>query len=244
MSVSSTQLNRFQLLSNEEKVDFKNECDSFFHDDDESDAGSEMSNSNSNSSVCSDESSVTTTDTNRSRKRRKRKKKKKSPDEYIEKEFYVRELRRFNIPCSTSESLEELKFKYFRKKQDENASSTVQFMSDCLKMGFGGIECLNNWAGPVLALDGWSAKMSSHESMQRYQGALTRIYRRYFRKGTSINPVVELGFLILSSALITHFENKYYHNNNASNIPSNIPTSSDTPFTFKRATMKRVQKEE
>ena len=55
-------------------------------------------------------------------------------------------------------------------------------------------------------LNGWSDSITS--DMTRYNAPLERIYRRVWRKGGSINPFLELGFLIVSSMVMWHFKSK------------------------------------
>eukprot|EP00967_Tisochrysis_lutea_P015836 scaffold17839_cov13-Tisochrysis_lutea.AAC.1 len=61
---------------------------------------------------------------------------------------------------------------------DEQKS--VQFMRDGMRLLFSGIEIVNAKAGPFLELDGWAAEVGA--DMSRYDPALTKLYRKYWRR--------------------------------------------------------------
>lgn len=107
---------------------------------------------------------------------------------------------------STADSLEDIEFEFSRQKMNQDTVNSVALMRDTLKLIITGIELGNNRLGPFLNLDGWSSGMTS--DMNRYDHCLERIYKQYFRKG-SMNPLVELGFLMLSSMFMHHFKARF-----------------------------------
>ena len=99
-------------------------------------------------------------------------------------------------------------------------------MKDIIKFGMSGAEGLNEYFGPYLKLRGWSKGATS--DMSRYNGALEKIYKRYWRHG-SVNPFMELGMLIVGSAVIYHWQDKQSStgNNDQSNGGSNTYKQQD-----------------
>ena len=92
-----------------------------------------------------------------------------------------------------------------------NASSTVetvgrsgehsQFYEGVIKLACtGGIGQLETEITPF---ERWSKEACE---MSRFDRPLNRLYARYWRRG-SINPFLELGFLVFGSMIIHHFKN-------------------------------------
>ena len=107
---------------------------------------------------------------------------------------------------STGDSLEDIEWEFSRQKMNQDTVNSVALMRDTLKLIITGVELGNNRLGPFLNLDGWSSGMTS--DMNRYDHCLERIYKQYFRKG-SMNPIVELGFLMVSSMFMHHFKARF-----------------------------------
>lgn len=183
------------------------------------------------------------------------------------RKFYVDELRQWGVPVDGSASLPDLQYQYMVHKEEQDAKSSISFMRDCLGLSLTGVEYTNKWAGNYLSLDGWA--QSATRDMTRYDNCLKRIHTKYFRNGSgvSINPFLELAFLIFSSAILHHFNTKMNGgvappppkmnstNNvggggaNAFSFPSmpmnfNIPTDSASTFssTTKRPSMQRLKR--
>lgn len=134
-----------------------------------------------------------------------------------EKIGYVTEIRRMNaeFPKFKSDqkftlrnSHEELEFEYQRLKMSADCEQSVVFMNSALKMFFTGVEMVNgrflNW----FELDGLSKHMNGDINGGRFSPALSRVYRRVWRKGT-INPFVELGLALISSIAMYHMRQKF-----------------------------------
>ena len=86
----------------------------------------------------------------------------------------------------------------------------------------------------ILRLNGWSGEVTS--DMERYNRPLSKIYQRYWRKG-SVSPFLELGFLLFGSLIVHHFKNLLM--GGASMSPQPPPTrvsssaqSRNVPFNF------------
>ena len=106
-----------------------------------------------------------------------------------------------------SDSLVDIQFEFDRQTSNLSTLNTVSFMRDSLKLAITGIELANNRLGPVLSIEGWANSVT--EDMSRYDHCLERLYKRYWRK-TTMSPIVELGFLILGSAMTYHFKMKFF----------------------------------
>ena len=129
-----------------------------------------------------------------------------------------------------ADSLMDIQFEFDRQTSNLSTLNTVSFMRDSLKLAITGIELANNRLGPILAIDGWAESVTT--DMSRYDHALERLYKRYWRK-TSMSPVVELAFLILGSAMTYHFKTKFFGPQNvrppAPMPPSRPPARAPTP---------------
>ena len=106
---------------------------------------------------------------------------------------------------SISDPLADIEFELNRTRAKEDCVSTVSFMKDSIRLGVTGVELLNN-RFKVLKLQGWSGEAT--KDMSRYDRSLTKLYTRYMRRG-SVSPIVELGFLIFGSMLVTHMKNAF-----------------------------------
>lgn len=107
---------------------------------------------------------------------------------------------------STGDSVEDLEFEVNRQQMNMDTVNSVALMRDTLKLVITGVELANNRLGPFLNLDGWSGGATS--DMHRYDHCLERLYKKYFRKG-SMDPMLELGFLLISSAFMFHVKAKF-----------------------------------
>ena len=142
---------------------------------------------------------------------------------------------------STEDRLEEIKYEFERQKMNLDTVNGVSLLKDGFKLGCSGIEMVNNKLGPFLKLNGWSEHVT--KDMSRFDSVLTRIYLKYMNRTTSMNPIVELGFLLCGSLLMFHFQNSVF-GGVAKEAPSAPPPSvpidrNMQPPERRRATMKR-----
>ena len=105
------------------------------------------------------------------------------------------------------DSLEAIELELQKQQSNLSTANAVAFMRDALRMAFTGIEIANAKMGPILSIDGWAESLSS--DMKRFDGALERLYRRYWRK-TTMSPIMELAWIILGSLVTCHFKNKFF----------------------------------
>lgn len=128
---------------------------------------------------------------------------------------------------STGDSLEDIEFEFSRQKMNMDTVNSVALMRDTMRLIITGIELGNERMGPFLNLSGWSGTVTS--DMTRYDHCLERIYKMYFRRG-SINPIVELGFLLMGSMFMHHFKAKFTGPPPVQrNVPFEVPRPAAAP---------------
>lgn len=137
----------------------------------------------------------------------------KEEDERMEKQGYLIELRRMEARgvelsrrFSENDSLAELEFEVAKQNAASSTENSVNFMRDMLRLVITGLEVGNNKLGPFLSMDGWAE--ATTRDMHRYDHALERIHRRYFRKH-QMSPIMEMGWLLLGSLAMWHFKSKF-----------------------------------
>ena len=128
---------------------------------------------------------------------------------------------------STADSLEDIEFEFSRQKMNMDTVNSVALMRDTMRLIITGIELGNNRMGPFLNLDGWSGTVTA--DMTRYDHCLERIYKMYFRRG-SINPIMELGFLLIGSMFMHHVKAKFTGPPPVQrNVPFEVPQQQQQP---------------
>ena len=155
-----------------------------------------------------------------------------------QKTVYLHELNRMRLAGSklsreytNDDNVADIEFECNRIKANEDQNSTVSFMKDAIKLGATGLELLNN-KFDILRLNGWSGEVT--RDMERYNRPLSKIYQRYWRRG-SVSPFVELGFLLFGSLIVHHFKNVLTGGTQTSNRqparpPTMAPPSRNVPF--------------
>lgn len=135
-----------------------------------------------------------------------------------------------------SDSIDDLEFELNKQNQCVSAKNAVDFMKDSLKMGCNLLEAGNSKFGPFLELSGWSSVVC--QDMSRYENALEKIYKIYWRK-SNMNPVMELGWLLVGSIFAFHFKNKFF-GVDATSAPVSTPLvrKQNTTNERKRPTLK------
>ncbi len=134
--------------------------------------------------------------------------------ERLEKQGYLIELTnlkqkgaQLSRDFTMRDSLTELEFEVQKQNNNITTRNTVNFMRDTLRIVINGIEIGNNRFGPFLSIDGWAESVT--QDMRKYEHALERIYKRYWRK-TQMSPVMELGWLLIGSMVAWHFKSKFF----------------------------------
>jgi hypothetical protein len=184
-----------------------------------------------------------------------------------QKTVYLHELNRMKLggsalsrEYSNHDNVADIEFECNRIKANEDQNSTVSFMKDAIKLGATGLELLNN-KFDILRINGWSGEVT--RDMERYNRPLSKIYQRYWRRG-SVSPFVELAFLLFGSLIVHHFKNVLTGGTQTAsrqparpptvappsrNVPFHIPQSSNTTAPAnpssqepKRRTMRRPKR--
>lgn len=120
----------------------------------------------------------------------------------------------------------ELEMKRITMRQDED--NMVSFMKDSMKIGFGVIEMVNG-KFKVLELGGWANQMN--EDIDKYDNALKKIYRKYWRKSGGVNPEMEIIMGICGAIGMHHFKKKVMGNGmfNGFASRSDLPKATTRP---------------
>lgn len=134
-------------------------------------------------------------------------------DERMEKQGYLIELRRMQArgvclsrQFGEDDSIAELEFEVAKQNAAVSTENSVSFMRDMMRLVITGLEIGNNKLGPFLSIDGWAE--ATTQDMHRYDNALERIHRRYFRK-QQMSPIMEMAWLLLGSLAMWHFKSKF-----------------------------------
>lgn len=158
-------------------------------------------------------------------------------DDFLEKQDALMELQRLQKAgvqmtraYTIADDLSDIQFEVRRQQVYMDEVHAVRFMKDVMRMTFTGIEMANGRVGPFLDLDGWSVAVAS--DIDRYDHALSRIYKRYWRKSTSAAPEMELAFGIIGSMAMFHFRKKLHGlplNSLAAMVPPPAPKPAPRP---------------
>lgn len=111
----------------------------------------------------------------------------------------VRLSRKWTMDDTLEDMTHELRHHLLVLDEREN----VGMMKNGLKMALTGIEIVNTRFN-LLDLEGWSTQASSE--LDRQDGNLSRIYRKYWRRSTSNNPESEIMFALFSSMGMYHMK--------------------------------------
>lgn len=104
-----------------------------------------------------------------------------------------------------NDSLADMQFELRRHMLLEEEQEAVGTMKDSMCLAFTGIEYASQRLN-LLDLDGWSGSVTS--DMTRYDNALRRLYKKYFRRSSG-SPEMELAFAIVTSMGIHHMKRKF-----------------------------------
>ena len=136
-------------------------------------------------------------------------------DEMIEKQSALLELERLKAQGVTltkaytmDDDLTLIQWEIRRHLLLIEETNSISFMKDAMRLAFSGIEALNSKAGPVLELDGWSASASQELATHKFDPALAKLYKKYWRRGSS-SPEMELTMGLLGSLGAYHFKKKF-----------------------------------
>ena len=133
--------------------------------------------------------------------------------EALEKQAVLLDLERLKLQgvtltkqWTTHDRLEDMQFEMRRHTLHAEEMNNVGMMRDIMRMLCTGLEMVSTKTG-VLNLSGWSSDICG--DMHKYDSALSRLYRKYWRKSQSTTPEMELAMGIIGSIGMFHFKNKF-----------------------------------
>jgi len=127
---------------------------------------------------------------------------------------------------SMADSIAELEFEVHRHNNHQTTAHSVAFMKDSLRMIINGLEIANTRFGPFLSIDGWADSVT--QDMSKYEHALERLYKRYWRKSQT-SPITELAWLLIGSMVAWHFKSKLFGPAQPNNSRAQPPRVSPKP---------------
>lgn len=119
----------------------------------------------------------------------------------MEKQGLIKLPREFSM----DDSLEELQFQVDRANSNYSAIQAVDLAKTGIRVGSTAIEMLLRKLG-INLLDGFSNHLC--KDMNKFTRPLTRIYRKYWRRGGLTNPETELLMMVVGSMAMTAIQNK------------------------------------
>lgn len=103
-----------------------------------------------------------------------------------------------------SNSLEEIQYQYDRAQMIVSTQQTVDWAKTSIKMGSGVLEAVLKRFG-ISIVDGFSNNLC--KDMNKFNKPLTKMYRKYWRRGTS-SPEMELAMIVFGALAMTVMANK------------------------------------
>lgn len=119
----------------------------------------------------------------------------------LEKQGIFKPSRAFTI----NDSLEELQFQVDRANSTASAQQAVDFAKTGIRIGSSMLEMFLRKVN-VNAMDGFSKNLC--QDMNKFNRPLTRLYRKYWRRGSMTNPETELMMIVFGSMAMTVMQNK------------------------------------
>lgn len=104
---------------------------------------------------------------------------------------------------SMDDSLDDMVLEMRRITLALDEQSNVSMMRDGLRMVVTGLELVNNRLG-ILDLEGWSNEVC--RDLHKHDENLSRIYRKYWRRGVSRNPEMEIAMALFGSLGMHHMK--------------------------------------
>lgn len=112
---------------------------------------------------------------------------------------------RFSKEWSLDDSLDDMNYEVRRHMLHIEEQNNLATMRDGMRMICTGVEMLNGRM-KILDLDGWTTEVCS--DMSKYDAALGKLHRKYWRRSYSSSPEMELATSVLMSMGMYHFKRK------------------------------------
>ena len=104
-----------------------------------------------------------------------------------------------------NDRLDDMQFEVKRHMLHIDEMTNINMMRDGMRLLCSGFEMINTKVG-LLELNGWSNEVC--QDMDKYNNALGRIYRKYWRKNNANSPETEILFGLVGSIGMFHFKQK------------------------------------
>jgi hypothetical protein len=111
----------------------------------------------------------------------------------------------FSKVWTLDDSLEDMSYEVRRHMLHVEETNNIAVMRDGMRMICTGVEMLNGRMR-ILDLDGWAADVCA--DMSKYDAALGKLHRKYWRRSHSTSPEMELATTLLMSMGMYHFKRK------------------------------------
>jgi len=136
--------------------------------------------------------------------------------EILEKQQILMDMERLKLQgikltkeWTTNDRLDDMQFEVRRHMLHIDEMNNINMMRDGMRLMCSGFEMLNTRMG-FLELDGWAQEVCS--DMDKYDNALGRIYRKYWRRSTQNSPEMEIAMGLVGSMGMYHFKKKMQNN--------------------------------
>ena len=111
----------------------------------------------------------------------------------------------FSKQWTVDDRLEDMQFEIRRHMLHIEELNNMNTMRDGMRMICTGIEMINNRVN-LLELNGWASQVCG--DMHKYDAALSKIYRKYWRRSQSSSPEMEIAMGLITSMGMFHFKKK------------------------------------
>jgi hypothetical protein len=111
----------------------------------------------------------------------------------------------FSKEYTLDDSLDDMQYEIRRHMLHMEETNNIKMMRDGMRMICTGIEMLNGRM-QLLELNGWASDVCG--DMSKYDPALSKLYRKYWRKSQSSSPEMEIATGVLMSMGMYHFKRK------------------------------------
>lgn len=155
--------------------------------------------------------------------------------ELLEKQGQVKLHRQLTM----SDSLESIQYQYDRANMIISTQQTVEWAKTGIKMGSGILETLVKKFGLTI-VDGFSNNLC--KDMNKFNKPLTKLYRKYWRRGTS-SPESELAMIVLGALAMTIMTNKGFMGGFGGSASSNNNSTTTQPKSVVPAMMNPMVKD-
>ena len=130
-------------------------------------------------------------------------------EELHEKREYLKTMHEMGIKHNLTEenSLSDIEYTHMHHSQVSATDSSVSFIKSIFTMLIKAINTINRRTN-LLMLEGWESSMMGKLEKGTMDRGFKSIYNKLWRKGGSVNPLIELAWHVFGGLIMTHFFNK------------------------------------